>query len=228
MKRISFLPAIFFLAAAVNAQNVFTLKDASKDFDICIDVGTCDSGIHEGLCGPVKIAFFRKNNSKAFQTIRLSKTEMMDPVPKANIILGYDDQSMINFDDFNFDGKEDVAICDGTNGGYGMPSYRVYIYSPSRKRFVYSSAFTKMNEGGLGMFQTEKRKKRHFVFTKSGCCWHQTQGFDVFRGRPRKVFEFTEAILGYQPETVEITTSKLVHGKWRTWVKHAKTSEYYK
>ena len=135
--------------------------------------------------------------------------------------------STINFGDFNFDGSDDVAICDGSNGGYGMPSYRVYLYSKTKMRFVYSRSFTRMNYGGLGMFETDKKKHRHYVFTKSGCCWHQTQGFDVFRGRPRKIYELTESAMYGDGSEVEVTTSKLIRGSWRTWIKHVRYSEYY-
>jgi hypothetical protein len=210
-------------------QNRFKLNDASKVVDIAIDVGMCGTGISQGNCGPVRVDFFRKKSKKRFQTIRLSRTQMWDAPPKANVTRRYDDQSVINFGDFNFDGFEDVAICDGNNGGYGMPSYKIYIYSPSSKRFVYSRAFTRMNYGGLGMFETDKKRRMHFVYSKSSCCWHQTQGFDVFRGKPRKVYEFTEdASNPAGLDTVEITTSKLIKGKWRTWIKHAKTAEYYR
>jgi hypothetical protein len=209
----------------LNAHTQFRLNDASKIVDIDIDVGKCEEEIQQGLCGPLKVRFFRKKARRAFQTITLPQTDVWDPVPKANVTRRYDDQSIINFGDFNFDGFEDVAICDGTNGGYGMPSYRIYLYSQPRKRFVYSRSFTKMNHGGLGMFETDKKKRMHFAFFKSTCCWHQTQGFDVYRGRPRKMYVFTEDLW---MDTVEITTEKLINGRWRKWIKHAKGSEYYK
>ena len=154
---------------------------------------------------------------------------MWDPVPKANVTKLYDDQSVINFGDFNFDGADDVAICEGPYGGYGGPSYRVYLYSKAAKRFAFSRPFTAIGEGGLGMFETDKKKKMHLVYSKSGCCWHQTVGYDVFRGRPRKVYEFTEDAMNIaDDDMMTITTKTLVNGRWRKSVKRAKTSEYYK
>jgi hypothetical protein len=149
--------------------------------------------------------FSTERSGEAISVHPSAKHQHVGFEPKANITRRYDDQSVINFGDFNFDGWQDVAICDGTNGGYGMPSYRVYIYSNSTRRFVYSRPFTRMNDGGLGMFETNRKKKMHFVYTKSGCCWHQTQGFDVYRGRPRQVYEFTEdAAYHGNPSVVEI------------------------
>ncbi len=211
----------------VNAQDRFRLNDASERFDVDLLIENCPSVGFE-LCGPMTVRFFLKGNVHPFQSIRVPSTNIWDDVPKANIIRRYDDQSTINFGDFNFDGIDDIAICDGADGGYGMPSYRVYLYTPSKKRFVFSPSFTRMNGGGLGMFETDKKKKMHFVFTKSGCCWHQTQGFDVSRGRPRRVYELTENATYGDVSEVEITAGKLIRGRWRTWVKHVKWSEYYR
>ena len=159
---------------SVPAQKHFRLDHASKSVDVDLDVGKCDAD--RSICGPVTVSFLRKGDAKPFQLIRLAQTQMWDPEPQANVTNRYDDQSVVNFGDFNFDGTEDVAICDGNNGGYGMPSYRVYIYSKPLKRFVYSRSFTRMNSGGLGMFEVDQKKKMLMVYTKSGCCWHQTGG----------------------------------------------------
>ena len=219
------LPIVIFLCLTANieAQTKFRLNDASRLVDVELDVGICDDGINLGRCGPLTVRFFRKDQKASFQTIRLPRTNMWDNPPKANVTRRYDDQSVINFGDFNFDGIDDIAICDGTNGGYGMPSYRIYLYSKTRKRFEYSRSFTRMNEGGLGMFETDPNKKIHFVSTKSGCCWHQTEGYDVHRGLPRKVYELTiDSTKIDDPRGTEITTGKLIKGRWRTWVKHRK------
>ena len=214
---------------SVHAQNRFRINDASKSVDVDLQVGRCENDEGTGTCGPLTVRFFRKKAKVPFQTIRLKETSMWDPIPKANVTRLYDDQSVINFRDFNFDGADDVAICEGPYGGYGGPSYRVYLYSKTAKRFVFSKAFTDMNDGGLGMFETDKKKKMHLIYSKSGCCWHQTVGYDVFRGRPRKVYEFTEdAMSTGGDDMMTITTKTLVNGRWKTRVKRAKTSEYYK
>ncbi len=226
MKTLTFA-LILFVTVAVQGQRNFRLNDASKKVDVSIDVGKCDRG-DSGMCGPVTVRFFRKSSTKPFQRILLDRTSMWNPTPKANVINRYDDQSVINFGDFNLDGAEDVAICDGSNGGYGGPSYQVYIYSVRSKKFVHSKAFTKLGQGmNLGMFETDKKKQMHYVYSKSGCCWHQTEGYDVFRGAPRKIYELTESS-SIGDGWVRVITRKFIRGRWRTWEKKAKEREYYK
>jgi hypothetical protein len=212
-----------FTAAA--AQKHFKMTNASKAVDVTIDFPRCAD---QDNCGPVNFAFFRKGSSQPFQKIRVASTTMWDIEPNANETNLYDQQSTLNFGDFNFDGSEDVAVSDGNNGGYGGPSYRVYLYSNSSKRYVYSKAFTDLNQdGNLGFFEIDKKKKTLTRYTKDGCCWHQTQMFDVVRGRPRLVYELTEdAMRG--DDLVHITTRKLISGRWRSATRKAKIDDYYK
>lgn len=226
MRAAIFLIVILFSPAV--AQDRFRMNDASKLVDVDIRIDNCPDGA-SSICGPLHVRFFRKGQGTPFQIITLPRTDSWDDPPKANVTRRYDDQSIINFGDFNFDGAEDVAICDGTNGGYGMPSYQVYLYSRRTGRFVRSASFTRLNQdGNLGMFEVDKRKKMLYRFTKSGCCWHQTEGYDVVADRPRKIYEFTEEVGPENPDIVVITTRKLIKGKWRSWEKRAKFSEYYK
>ena len=59
-------------------------------------------------------------------------------------------------------------------------------------------------------------KRMIYRSTKDGCCWHQPQGFPVVRGIPKKVYEKTEDVRNEKkPDTVTITTRRVVNGKWR-------------
>lgn len=208
------------------AQSSFRLNDASRNVDIGIDVGKAPDRF---ALPSATYKFYRKGAKTPFQTVSVSRIEMWDVEPKANVTLLYDDQSVVNFGDFNFDGVEDVALNDGKGGGYGMPSYRVYLYSNRLRRFVLSRPVTRINQAGnLGFMEIDRKKRMLYRYTKSGCCWHQTEGFSVMNGLPRKVYELTEEVLISNPKVVQVTTYKLVRGKWRKWVKHAKTAEYYK
>jgi hypothetical protein len=78
------------------------------------------------------------------------------------------------------------------------------------------------------MFEVDKTKKMLMKSSKSGCCWHRTEGFSVLSNRPRKVYELTEDATGADGKWVRITTKRLVGGKWRTASRREKIADYYK
>ena len=223
MKKLT-IALILLFATSAFAQKTFDLKDASKYFDIKVNVEKCD----DMYCsGKASFAFYKKGGTVAYQTINVADTSVElgeGGKPEVNSTMLYDKQSAVNVGDFNFDGMEDVAICDGNNGPYGMPSYKVYLSSKAAKKFVYSPAFTK-ELVGLGMFEVDKDKKRLTTFNKSGCCWHTTEKYSVIGGRPVKVWEETEDATIKDETKVKITTKTLVAGKWKTSVKYVKREE---
>lgn len=223
MKKSFILLLVF--CSPIFAQQKFEIKNASKGFDVKIEIAKCKDGFCEGKA---KFSIFRKNAVKPFQIINLANSQIWldkNGDAQANVTLRYDEQSAINFDDFNFDGAEDIAVCDGNNGGYGMPSYQIYLFSKQENKFVRNPSFTQLGQGYLGMFEVNKKKKMLYTFSKSGCCWHQAEGFSVVGNRPKKVFEETEDATIADEKKVKITTRKLVGGRWRATVKYVKREE---
>lgn len=220
MKKLSLVLLLLFCSSAF-AQERFDIKDAAKDYDVRIEVAKCDDGSCEGKA---TFTLFKKDESKPFQTFRLANTSFMldeGKRPTANKTLRYDWQSAVNFGDYNFDGTEDLALCDGTNGSYGMPSYQIYLFSPQRKKFVNSPAMTRLaQEEYLGMFEVDARQRVLRTNGKSGCCFHITEEFSVVKNSPRKVFEVIEDATIPDEKRVKITTRKLVNGRWRTRIKY--------
>ncbi len=220
MKKLSLVLLLLFGSSAF-AQERFDIKDAGKDYDVRIEVAKCDDGSCEGKA---TFTLFKKDGSKPFQTFRLANTSFMldeGKRPTANKTLRYDWQSAVNFGDYNFDGTEDLALCDGTNGSYGMPSYQIYLFSPQSKKFVNSPAMTRLAQGEyLGMFEVDARQRVLRTSGKSGCCFHITEEFSVVKNRPRKVFEVIEDATIPDEKRVKITTRKLVNGRWRTRIKY--------
>jgi hypothetical protein len=208
-------------------QKTFELKDASKYFDIKITAESCK----DGYCGgKPTFSFYKKGSNSAYQVINLEDTQIQldeNGNAQANISMLYDNQSAVNIDDFNFDGMEDIAICDGANGSYGGPSYQVYLSSKSAGKFVYDEKFSELGSH-LGMFTVDKKKKVLRIFDKSGCCWHVTEEYSVVNNRPVKVFEEAEDATfenGTDGKKVKITTKNLVKGKWQTKVRFVKREE---
>jgi hypothetical protein len=223
MKKFNFA-LILLLSASAFGQNSFDLKDASKYFDIKVNVAQCD----DGYCsGKSTFSFFKKAALKPYQVIDLDNTQIQlsqSGQPLTNITMLYDNQSVVNVGDYNFDGMEDVAICDGPNGSYGGPSYRVYLSSRKEGKFVYSKEFSALGQH-LGMFGVDPKRKRLSTLDKSGCCYHIAEEFIVVGNKPVKVRSVEEELAGTDDGRSRITTNTLVGGKWKTSVKYGKREE---
>lgn len=222
MKNIAFI--LLLLCPATLAQHKFDLKNASAYFDIQITVAQCE----EGSCsGKASFAFFKKGSTTPYQVIHHADTHITlgdNQKPTVNVTLGYNEQSVVNIGDYNFDGMEDVALCDGLNGSYGMPSYAVYLSSRTARKFVYSKAFSDLGVH-LGMFKVDATKKVLRIFDKSGCCFHLTEEFDVVNNAPRKIFSEEENALLPDETKVKLTTKRFVNGKWQTKVIYKKRGD---
>lgn len=84
--------------------------------------------------------------------------------------------------DMDLDGSEDFALRTGNAGGYGSPSYSIYLQQAGGHGFVYSPDFSELTEGSLGMFSVSADKIR--VPRKSGCCEHWDDVFVVKGHQP--------------------------------------------
>lgn len=223
MKRLTIL-LVLLLSMTAFAQHKFELNNASKYFDIKVNVATCD----ESYCsGKATFSFYKKGGTTPYQVINLPDTQIQlgdGGKPLTNVTMLYDNQSVVNVDDYNFDGMEDVAICDGANGSYGGPSYRIYLSSKAAGKFVYNAAFSKL-ASHLGMFTVDKDKKTIETFDKDGCCWHITERYDVVGGIPRKIFEEVEDATIQDEKKVKVTTKRRVSGAWKVSVKYVKREE---
>jgi hypothetical protein len=214
------LTILLFSTCAVS-QIKFEVKNASKLYDVVIEVEKCERQICEGR---VTYTLFKKNSKQAFQEFKLDDTEFMlgdNDKPSVNVTRLYDEQSAVSFSDYNFDGIDDLSLCDGRNGGYGMPSYQIYLFSSRAKKFIHSEPFTELSqEGRLGMFEADAKRKRLRTLSKSGCCLHTIEEFAVVNNQPKKVLEIVEDATIADEKRVKITTRRLVNGRWRRTVKY--------
>ncbi len=218
---------LFFLFSFSFGQNRFEIKNGSKTFDVEINVENCYKENCEGN-GVVKL--INKVTKKIVQTFTSKNLYFYfdkNQNPTVNIIQLYDEQSPLIFDDFNFDGTEDLAIRNGNNSSYGGPSYDVYVSNVSKTKFFLSDELTKLASENLGMFETDSKRNRIITYSKSGCCWHKKSEYIV---EPKKglklvcIFE-EDATDG---EVVKVTAKELIKNKWKTTIKKYKIDEYYK
>jgi hypothetical protein len=133
---------ILIFCSFVFSQQNFEIKNASENYDLVIEVAECKNGICQGK---VKYSIYKKGENKPFEIFNLSDSGFLlkdNGLPSINISRLYDEESAVNFGDFDFDGREDLALNDGRNGGYGGASYQVYLFSRQSKKFVRSQSFT--------------------------------------------------------------------------------------
>lgn len=232
MKLIDMKKDIGFLLMTISqlyfAQANYLIKDGSERFDAHITVQSCED---ESCNGKGIVKLIDKKTNQLFQTFESDDLSLFldkDQKPTVNVIQLYNEQSPLIFDDFNFDGSEDLAIRNGNNSGYGGPSYDIYVYHSTKKQFVPSDELTSLAYDNLGMFQTDHDRKRIITFAKSGCCWHITTEYTVIPKKGlQKVYEMEEDATG-GGEFVKVITRNLINNKWVSKTKKYKLDEYYK
>ncbi|WP_139923618.1 hypothetical protein [Hymenobacter sp. DG01] len=116
----------------------------------------------------------------------------------------YGEQSLIISEDFNFDGRLDLAIEDGQNSCYHGPSFQIYLNLPTELK--HSQAFTDLAQDYCGMFQVDAKTKRLYTSTKSGCCWHQDSEFIIRNGEPFLVRQVEMDMMRFPFQTTTTTT----------------------
>ncbi|MCB9813730.1 MAG: hypothetical protein H6772_04985 [Pseudomonadales bacterium] len=132
--------------------------------------------------------------------------DLHDNKVKANIsYLPYGEQSLIHYQDYNFDGTKDLAIMDGQYGCYHGPSFKIYLAND--RAFSHNEDFSKLTHGNCGMLDVDPDEEVIVTMTKSGCCWHQVSEYIVEQNIPKKVYIKTR-------DEMTTTIETLVDGKW--------------
>jgi len=193
------------------------ISNVPGDFDVKVISPKCNA---DGDAGPSDVLVFKKGQSKAFQKFKTIKGCAEESGAPETVSYDSEDQTSFFVGDYNFDGSTDLAIYGGNEGGYGSPVYKIYLFAKSTNRFVYNDSLTKLTYS-LGMFKVDSRNKMIYVYSKDGCCFHQTKGYRVTSNRPVRVYEFTEE---ESPSGATIVSAKkLIAGKWRMWNKNSAT-----
>ncbi len=156
---------------------------------------------------PGWIAIYKKGTDK--ELIRVESEELAvsytDNSVAVNVKeLPYGEQSVIMYEDFNFDGVKDFAIQDGQNSCYHGPSYQIYL--ADKGQFIFSTEFTSLAQDYCGMFGVNTEDKQLYTMTKSGCCWHQFARFDVVQNKPREIYRVEEGMDFSIPQFINTTT----------------------
>lgn len=227
MKQSIYIVIFILLTHFCVGQFKFKIDNGSAKFNAEITVKTCKKGYCNGK-GIIEL--YDRITKKKFQTFYSGDLDFSvdkSNNPSLNVIELYGEQSPLIFDDFNFDGTEDLAIRNGNESSYGGPSYDVYVYHTAKKQFVPSADLSILADSHLGMFETDHKRKRISTFDKSGCCWHLKTEYSVIPKKGLvKVAEFEEDAT--EGEIVVVTTRKLIADKWSVKIEKHNRKDYYK
>jgi hypothetical protein len=106
--------------------------------------------------------------------------------------LPYGRHSGLIYEDFNFDGRKDLALMDGQFSCYNGPSYQVYLAN-EKSGFTHSAEFTRLAQDYCGFFSVDEKTKTISVMTKSGYAWHLYETYKVVRSNHlRRIYSLTE------------------------------------
>lgn len=210
MKKMLFL--LLLMPFFATAQQSFDLMDFSDDFTGKIIVD--DNKENSDLETNCTLNIYQKKNGKLIfsKPAFYSEYDMEDSKVKSNIKeIPYGEQSILIFEDFNFDGKEDIALRTGNYSCYGGPSFEIYL--ADKNGFVYNESFTELGSNYCGMFTVDNEKKQLHTMTKSGCCWHQFSTYVVENNQVVPIEIIEESYSGF---LVDYSVQKRINGKMVT------------
>ncbi len=191
---IRIISVLFFTSSFAQIEFPVKIQDFSEDFEGRIELNDQDTIIitqYDEYVPPYVIRIIdKKTNSEALRTYTSDfpdylLNESNEAVPNIQE-LPYGSQSILIYEDFNFDGIEDFALMNGYNSCYGGPSFDVYLVDKNKK-IDYSESFSDLSNNYCGMFQTDPDTKTIHTMTKSGCCWHQFSEFTVINNEPKPI-----------------------------------------
>lgn len=109
--------------------------------------------------------------------------------------------------DVNGDGNDDLVVWTGRDGGYGGPSFDVYLFNAAEQKYVYSQAYSDLTVGSTGLFTIENGKLK--TIAKDGCCTHIFETYQAESGGPKLVERVTE-ITSEGSDKISVKTERLI------------------
>lgn len=193
-------------ANTIEQQNEYTVDEFSEDYYGIVHIESEEDFYKKGW-----IAIYDKRTNKERIKVLSDKIslDLHEGKIKANILkLPYGEQSLIIYDDFNFDKIKDFAIRDDQVSCYGGPSFKVFL--SQNGEFILNQDFTRLAHEYCGMFMVDNKEHKIYTMTKSSCCWHQYSDFIVENNIPvvQKIVE-----VEWAPPFDIVTTKEWNDGK---------------
>lgn len=225
MKNLFIFCVLLSITLSAKAQFKFLANNSSNQYNAKIFVANCENG---ACGGKATIIIYDKISEKELETFHSVDLDF-GLTEKQHAELGWIDlgkyQSPLIFGDFNFDGYEDIAIRNGSNGTYASPSYDVYTASASDK-FTLNKELTKLASENLGMFDVDRKLKTLAIHLKSGCCYQQTINYKI---DTKNILTQVSSVIEDSSigDDVTVITQKLVEGKMKKTVEKFRIKDYY-
>ena len=187
------------------SQRVFTIDSLSAKYYAKVKIAACDA---DGYCKGVGwVRVYDRKSGKMLINVASDDLALWlhDSKVTTNAVqLPYGEQSVIIYEDFNFDKVKDFAIQDGQNSCYSGPSFQVFLAQGGS--FKYNADFTSLAQEYCGMFGVDAKTKRLSTMTKSGCCWHQFSEYMVENNKPVAVHVIEEdaMLFPFQQNTEQV------------------------
>ncbi|MCO8165734.1 hypothetical protein NJC38_26730 [Pseudomonas sp. 21LCFQ010] len=171
-------------------RSTYNLQDFAEHYRATLEISAEDEVFRPGI-----IRIYNKQDGAELLQVRSDELVLnTDPKTgkvKANVHeLPYGEQSVLIYDDFNFDGIKDLALMDGQFSCYHGPSYQVFL--GTAEGFRRSEAFTELAQNYCGFFDYNAQTRRVSTMAKSGCCSHWFTTYRIDSGEP--VIEVETAI----------------------------------
>ncbi len=185
MKNLFCLLMILAMTSIVAGQRTYEVQDFSEDYYGKVFLENPSEVFSKGW-----VAIYQKKTNK--QLIKVDSEELIGDTDEGKIKvnikeLPYGEQSVIIYEDFNFDSIKDFAVMDGQNSCYHGPSFQIYLGGKVKGKFTLNQGFTRLAQEYCGMFQVDAKEKKLSTMTKSGCCWHQYSEFIVVNNKPKAI-----------------------------------------
>lgn len=191
LKQNILLLIMIFISVQLYSQTTYKIDNFSEKY---VGIVTVDKGYENEIFKKGSISIIDTKTNKSI--IKIESDELTFDIEengkvKTNVLeLPYGEQSIIIYQDFNFDGIKDLAVLDGQFSCYHGPSFKIYL--ETKKGLIYSVAFTQLAQEYCGMFQVNYENKTLYTMTKSGCCWHQFSTFKVVNNIPKPLLIIEE------------------------------------
>lgn len=200
--RFLFVIAFFFMSNVTFSQKTFKVDNFSKDYFGKVFISDTSEVFSQGWIG-----IYDRNTKN--QLIKVKSDELAIELHNGQLLanikeLPYGEQSLIIYEDFNFDGVKDFAIEDGQNSCYHGPSFKIYLADKSG--FRLDSDFTRLAQEYCGMFDINRSDSTISTMAKDGCCWHQFSEFKVVNNKLQAIVITEDDKTDFPYETISKET----------------------